>query len=225
MAGRRRTGRIDALSARVLLVGLLVAGPARAGTAEATGRGLRSVRLVGDSMARDSRAQIVAAFRAQGRPFAHLDVKHGLSVDDIRSAARATDGPEILLLVLGTAPANAGQSSFESTRVGPKWENDLRGLLRSVSGDVACIRVFDVQPRRTGFYLGVDRHSAEMNAATRRALTEFDNGSSRAETGDVTIPVSRGQALRMLWHHTGAPAGTTSHRWTVGPTWLRGALD
>jgi hypothetical protein len=29
----------------------------------------------------------------------------------------------------------------------------------------------------------------------------------------------------MLWHHAGAPAGTTAHRWKDGPAWLRGALD
>jgi hypothetical protein len=150
---------------------------AGAGEADPVEPPLRSVGVVGDSIVKQAETHIGAVLAAQGRPLAHLDLRNSTTIDDIRAATVAAverpDGPEILVLVLGTAQAHDIYGSSESSAVGRKWETDLRGLLGAVTPHVACVRVFDIQERKTGFYTGVDRHAPEMNAVTRRVVGEF----------------------------------------------------
>ena len=308
--GRRQRPALAALLALALGSPLFVhTRPATGEEATTPAAPLRSVGVVGDSIAKEADDHIRSVFSMRGRRLAHLDVSNGVSIDAIRArtvaAVTRPSGPDVLLLILGTAQANDIYWPFESTAVGRKWESDLRELLRATAPHVECVRVFDIQERKTNFYLGVDRHAREMNAATREVVTEFanveyfhykawtdltgpeydwgdglhhnvpgraamahligdaadgcdpatsttpfwdvrpthwarseiawaaqqrlmsgyGNGSFRGEIGEFTIPVTRGQAISMLWRHAGRPAGAANHRWVDAGAWLRGPLN
>ena len=137
-----------------------------------------SAGVVGDSIAHKARADIESVVGAD-RPIALLDTGDAVVIEDVEQrtieAVSGPGGPDILVLVLGTAQANATYWPFPRSAVGAQWESDLRNLLAQVTPHVTCVRVFTIQERDTGFYLGVDRYAPEMNAVTRRVVGEFAN--------------------------------------------------
>lgn len=182
-AGGRRPG-VRALAVTVgalLLVPLAVRpSPAAAAPAGDPPPSLLPLVLVGDSLAHQARGEIQEMVEAGGRPIGAIRTDNGAVVADVRDDTVAlVEGqaqPPIVVLILGTAQAHERYWPFKSKQtVGQQWEADLRDLLGAVSPSATCVRIFDIQERDTGFYIGVDRHAEQMNRITRRVVGEFAN--------------------------------------------------
>ena len=53
----------------------------------------------------------------------------------------------------------------------------------------------------------------------------FPNDTYRARIGGLDPDVTRGQLASMVWRLADSPPASGRHRWSDGPSWLRGALD
>lgn len=119
---------------------------------------LQAFRPIGTLLTRDRRI----AFGRAGLGFGVSDVMR-----QVRTAVRGPDAPDIFLVLLGTA-----QSHQDSPAV---WERQLRRLLNEVSPRVDCLRVFEINDDRTGFYRHHDRNAGAYNRITRRLTNRYAN--------------------------------------------------
>jgi hypothetical protein len=86
---------------------------------------------------------------------------------DIRAAFARGDVPDIFLSFIGTS---ASQSDPPHV-----WARELKQMLDLVSPRVDCIRVFEIDDDRTGFYTGHDRNAREYNRITHAIVNRYPN--------------------------------------------------
>jgi hypothetical protein len=86
---------------------------------------------------------------------------------EVRAVMRRADPPDIFLVFLG-----ASQSQSQPPSV---WRDELRELLDVVSPRVDCIRVFDIDDDRSGYYHLHDRWAPAYNRITRQVTSEYPN--------------------------------------------------
>jgi len=126
--------------------------------------------FVGDSIPLQAFRPIGRLIQADRRiAFNHAGL--GFEVDDVlprvRQAMNGGDVPDIFVVFLGTAQSHSDPPAV--------WERELRRLLDLVSPRVDCLRVFEIDDDRTGFYTAHDRNARAYNRITRRLTERYAN--------------------------------------------------
>ncbi|MEL7208756.1 MAG: S-layer homology domain-containing protein, partial [Actinomycetota bacterium] len=169
--------RVRAVVGAAVLLALLAPGPrAEAESSAAPADEPMSVGVVGDSILNEAAAYVDQIVGSQ-RPLKWRISQHAVRLDEVSaqvvSAVQGPNSPDILVLVIGTAQVNLPFYPYESSPpVLAQWRSQLDGLLTDVAGHVECVRVFEVQERITGFYLGVDQYGPALNAVTHDVVDD-----------------------------------------------------
>lgn len=86
---------------------------------------------------------------------------------DVRRVMRRADPPDIFLAFIGTSGSQTDPPSV--------WRRELIQLLDLVSPVVPCIRIFEIDDDRTGYYLDHDRWAATYNRLTHQIVARYPN--------------------------------------------------
>jgi hypothetical protein len=87
---------------------------------------------------------------------------------DVRQALRNPETrPDIFLAFIGTSESQHDPPSV--------WRTELRQLMDLVSPRVDCVRVFEIDDDRTGYYLDHDRWAREYNRITHTIVSQYAN--------------------------------------------------
>lgn len=177
MSQRRRLGGLAGVS--LVAVGLVLSGTGAAPVVaaeevapavEGAEAAPPSVGWVGDSVAFQSLYTIAGLLRADREvTFSWSDL--GIEIRDALPAVRrqlsGQGRPDIFVVVMGTAQSHEDPPD--------RWRRELTQLLDLASPRVDCIRVFDIDDTRTGFYRHHDRNARAFNAITHSVVSRYPN--------------------------------------------------
>ena len=98
--------------------------------------------IFGDSILVNTERDVVPAV-GMDRPVDFVKAQGGSSIDyhawRVIREVEKPDGPDILLVFLGTAESNKGRYNLRS------WREDIRRFMGKVEPHVTCVRWFDIQ--------------------------------------------------------------------------------
>lgn len=160
------------------------------------------VAFVGDSIGRDAEGHV----RAQVERTHRISYYHAVAAGHIAyhlprllPVVKASDGPDIVLVELGTGDAFWDLSTA-------RFEADVRRLLDRVLPYVTCIRWFDQKPTANVAYPEVNEHRTAFNRVLDRVLAEPQYASRNAALVSYSawsdLAGNAGYFLADRLHHT-----------------------
>jgi hypothetical protein len=85
----------------------------------------------------------------------------------VRDAVRNGEMPDILVVFIGTSESESDPPSV--------WRDELVRLMDLASPHVDCMRVFEIDDDRTGYYLDHDRWASTYNRITHQVVSRYAN--------------------------------------------------